>query len=96
MGSLHVHDRQLTLKEYLKRIQIVEEVKHLPGTTDEYSHFYYNILKFKDILDEETIKFYHSRLLDQAKNSKLDCTLSKSFTTCGYIHIASSYYILLI
>ena len=94
VGSLHVHDRELSLKEYLKRIQIVEEVKHLPGTTDEYSHFYYNILKFKDILDEETVKFYHSRLLDQAKNSKLDCTLSKSFTTCGYIHIASSYYFL--
>jgi len=49
-------------------------------------------LKFEDILDEETAKLFHVRLLDRINTSELDCTLTKSFTTCEYIHIASNYY----
>ena len=93
VSSLHVHNRQLSLNEYLKRIKLIEEVKHLPGAIEEYYHFYYNILMFKDIMDEETVKLYHVRLLDQVNESERGgCVLMKSFTNCGYRHIASMYY----
>ena len=76
-SSLHVH-RQLSLNEYLKRIKLIEEVKHLPGAIEEYSRFYYNILRFKDIMDEETVKLYHVRLLDQVNDGERGCALTKS------------------
>ena len=91
VSSLHVHNRQLSLNEYLKRIKLIEEVKHLPGSI-EYSRFYYNVLMFKDIMDEETVKLYHVRWLDRVNEDERGCALTKSSTTCGYRHIASMYY----
>ena len=85
--------RNMGLNEFNKRMDFVEKLKSLHGTTEGYSHFYFHVLQFySDLLDEEKTKLYNARILEQAKKSNLDCTVEESFTTCEYVHIATAYY----
>ncbi len=90
--SNSIQDKKLALVECEKRMPFVEMVKDVPNTTEEYSHFYSYVLDYKEQIDEETAKLYHARLLKRAAKTKLDCNVGESFTTCKYVHLATSYY----
>ena len=51
-----LHNREFFLNECKKRIPFLEYIKYWSGTTEEYIHFYYHILSYKEFLDEETSK----------------------------------------
>ena len=87
-------DMESTLNECKKRIPFVEKVKHLPGTTAEYVHFYYHILSFRELVDEQTSKLYYARLLRKIDKSSLNCKVSTSDTTCEFYDFALGYYYL--
>ena len=85
------NDMDLALKECTKRIPFIESVKKRQDATEQYVHFYRHILSFSIVLDDESLKLYHARILKKVSASNLDCDLDKSFTTCEYFHLASSY-----
>ena len=81
----------LALKECTRRMPFIESFKKQQDATEQYIQFYHHVLSFGIVLDDETLKLYHARILNKVSASNLDCDLAESFTTCEYFHLALSY-----
>ena len=84
--------KEQVVKQYLKRINIVEELgDSIPGLDVPYTTFYAQLLSYESELDEESVRLYHMRILKKVK--ELHDVISHKDNIFDYGHIGLLYYV---